>query len=495
MWWPGGLGKTATHCVAHARLLLPAGPNNGGGGGGGGGGGLTEWWHVGDCGVNDVQGAATAGMKTVLVKRPEYGGGPGGNPFEQGQSPKAYSFSTLSPEETAAREQKAMAAVPDHTCAGLAGLCSELTRKRRSGGASLLPPPPPVAAKRSKRRRLAATLRRLLRPGSGAAHEATVRAYFAAVEAQDLEQVRACFAERVELVDVCGLSKGEPRWATPEDMAARCGEFLAAHPDCRVHFHHPPTTAGTGRWVWAHWYETGTWTGRSLGAQPTGAPLEVQGQTRFRLDAQDRIEKLVVTRTFSDWEVEVNRLKNEDAAHHKDAEAKEAVVDRYFRAVTAKDLAAVEACFAPEVTLVDVLGPAGPAPRTATARQMAERVGEFVAAHPDCAVAYRPGGAPAVAVRGRRPKPAEEGAWGPEEEQEEEGEGSEWVWAHWYEEGTWSGESRGIAPRGSPLAVEGQTRFLVNAQGKIEKLVVTRTFSEWELLAAAQQQQPASLSL
>ena len=21
-WWPGGLGKTATHCVLHARLLL-----------------------------------------------------------------------------------------------------------------------------------------------------------------------------------------------------------------------------------------------------------------------------------------------------------------------------------------------------------------------------------------------------------------------------------------------------------------------------------------
>ena len=22
-WWPGGLGKTATHCVLHARLILP----------------------------------------------------------------------------------------------------------------------------------------------------------------------------------------------------------------------------------------------------------------------------------------------------------------------------------------------------------------------------------------------------------------------------------------------------------------------------------------
>jgi acyl-CoA oxidase len=24
-WWPGGLGKTATHCVLHAKLLLPSG--------------------------------------------------------------------------------------------------------------------------------------------------------------------------------------------------------------------------------------------------------------------------------------------------------------------------------------------------------------------------------------------------------------------------------------------------------------------------------------
>jgi hypothetical protein len=38
---------------------------------------------------------------------------------------------------------------------------------------------------------------------------------------------------------------------------------------------------------------------------------------------------------------------------------------------------------------------------------------------------------------------------------------------------------------GTPLAVEGQTRFLVNELNKIEKLVVTRTFSDWELKAAA----------
>ena len=28
-WWPGGLGKTATHCVLHARLVLPGGKDMG----------------------------------------------------------------------------------------------------------------------------------------------------------------------------------------------------------------------------------------------------------------------------------------------------------------------------------------------------------------------------------------------------------------------------------------------------------------------------------
>ena len=55
-----------------------------------------------------------------------------------------------------------------------------------------------------------------------------------------------------------------------------------------------------------------------------------------------------------------------------------------------------------------------------------------------------------------------------------------WVFAHWYEEGTWKGISRDIEPDGSPLAVEGQTRFLVNDDLKITEMVVCRTFSDWE---------------
>lgn len=57
---------------------------------------------------------------------------------------------------------------------------------------------------------------------------------------------------------------------------------------------------------------------------------------------------------------------------------------------------------------------------------------------------------------------------------------SRWVFANWYEEGTWSGASRGIKPDGSRLDVEGQTRFLVSDDLKITGMVVTRTFSEWE---------------
>ena len=41
------------------------------------------------------------------------------------------------------------------------------------------------------------------------------------------------------------------------------------------------------------------------------------------------------------------------------------------------------------------------------------------------------------------------------------------MYAHWYEEGTWSGKSGGIEPDGSPIHVQGQTRFLVNDNCKV----------------------------
>ena len=80
---------------------------------------------------------------------------------------------------------------------------------------------------------------------------------------------------------------------------------------------------------------------------------------------------------------------------------------------------------------------------------------DFLAAHPDCRVDFY---------------------YGPEC-----GRNSNWVVAHWYETGTWSGTSCGLEPNHQPMAVEGQTRFLVHPESlQITQLVVTRTFTEWE---------------
>lgn len=60
------------------------------------------------------------------------------------------------------------------------------------------------------------------------------------------------------------------------------------------------------------------------------------------------------------------------------------------------------------------------------------------------------------------------------------GRNNNWVLAHWYETGTWSGDSRGIKATGKTMEVEGQTRFFVSDELKITEFVVTRTFTEWE---------------
>ena len=54
------------------------------------------------------------------------------------------------------------------------------------------------------------------------------------------------------------------------------------------------------------------------------------------------------------------------------------------------------------------------------------------------------------------------------------------MYAHWYEEGSFSGKSQGIEPDNSPLTVQGQTRFHVTNDLKISEIVITRTFSKWE---------------
>jgi hypothetical protein len=63
-----------------------------------------------------------------------------------------------------------------------------------------------------------------------------------------------------------------------------------------------PECGRDSRWVVAHWYETGTWTGESCGIKPNGAPMRVEGQTRFYVTEDLKISDMVVTRTFTDWE-------------------------------------------------------------------------------------------------------------------------------------------------------------------------------------------------
>lgn len=136
--------------------------------------------------------------------------------------------------------------------------------------------------------------------------EDVVRRYFDGVNKKNPEMMASCFADTVELRDMCGPSKGEPRMACSTDMADRCMEFLAAHPDCIVEFEHPPVCDREGTWVWCHWVESGHWTGESRGVTPKNTVLAVGGQTRFLLEEQQghpKIVKQVVYRTFSQWEL------------------------------------------------------------------------------------------------------------------------------------------------------------------------------------------------
>ncbi len=132
------------------------------------------------------------------------------------------------------------------------------------------------------------------------------------------------------------------------------------------------------------------------------------------------------------------------------AQKMEDVVRRYFDGVNKKDPVQIRSCFGETATIRDV-GFSHTA-RTVQASTLVETTMEFVTAHPDAKVDFY---------------------YGPEK-----GRTSAWVVVHWFETGTWSGDSYGIpAPVGT--AVEGQTRFLVDREAlKITDIVVTRTFTE-----------------
>ena len=145
---------------------------------------------------------------------------------------------------------------------------------------------------------MAVSTRGLATPSS---REAVVRQYFQGVNDQNPALIRECFATSAVIQDVCGLNTSR-RTAEAEQLVERCMEFLAAHPDTVVDFHYGPECGRSSNWVVAHWYETGTWSGKSCGLEPRHEPMAVEGQTRFLVNEDDKITELVVTRTFTDWE-------------------------------------------------------------------------------------------------------------------------------------------------------------------------------------------------
>jgi hypothetical protein len=169
----------------------------------------------------------------------------------------------------------------------------------------------------------------------------------------------------------------------------------------------------------------------------------------------------------------------------------EAVVRRYFDGVNNKDPVQIRSCFSEIATIRDVStsgavtnghlistdiiqSSTGMVQITAAVSALIERHMEFGTAHPDAKVEF---------------------SYGPEK-----GRTSPWVVAHWFQTGTWSGDSGGIpAPAAGanrqPMAVEGQTRFLVDREAlKITAMVVTRTFTEWEKLLLENRQADAELT-
>lgn len=150
----------------------------------------------------------------------------------------------------------------------------------------------------------------------------------------------------------------------------------------------------------------------------------------------------------------------------RDTARMEAVVRQYFQGVNEKNPAMIRECFDASAKIWDVCALSASSQRQVEATDLVDRCMDFVTAHPDCVVKFH---------------------YGPEC-----GHSSDWVVAHWYETGTWSGDSCGIPAANRPMAVEGQTRFLVDAESyKIKELVVTRTFTEWEEALLAKQGQEA----
>jgi hypothetical protein len=150
--------------------------------------------------------------------------------------------------------------------------------------------------------------------------EGTVRRYFQGVNDKDPVMIASCFGDSARIRDVCALSQDNPiqqaKTVEASTLVTRCMDFVKAHPDCSVDFYYGPECGRNSHWVVAHWYETGTWSGLSLGLEPNHEPMAVEGQTRFLVDPKTLlIQELVVTRTFTQWETAtLQRIETEEEA-------------------------------------------------------------------------------------------------------------------------------------------------------------------------------------
>jgi hypothetical protein len=145
--------------------------------------------------------------------------------------------------------------------------------------------------------------------------EETVIRYFAGVSEKNATKIRSCFGKSAVIHDV-GVVNVEtdppplPQQVDAETLVQRCMDFCAAHPDVQVSFVYGPECGRSSDWVVAHWVEMGTWSGAACGIAPPhpARPMTAQGQTRFLVDVSTlHIVHLVVTRTFTEWEILVRR--------------------------------------------------------------------------------------------------------------------------------------------------------------------------------------------
>ena len=151
----------------------------------------------------------------------------------------------------------------------------------------------------------------------------------------------------------------------------------------------------------------------------------------------------------------------------------------------------IRSCFDTTATIRDVYNTIGSSEeRVVDADKLVERCMDFVTAHPDCRVQFHYG--PAAVI------PTTTSNTNNDSDTDTDTDTNCWVVAHWWETGTWCGESCNIPVPDPPrnMKCEGQTRFQINTStNTIDKFIVTRTFTEWETKFQQQQRSNTKLVL